>query len=78
MPTLNTTAEVIAYLERHLGPCRPALPPMMTEAEYAEAEEAYANAPPLAEWTDVDVDDFFSGRDDEFGDDCDPTSPDGF
>ena len=65
MIAMNTVAEVIEYLERSIGPCRPALPPM-TAAEIREVEEVYAAAPPLAEWTDVDVDAVFADRD-EFG-----------
>ena len=80
MKTLNTVQETIAFLEAYLGPCRPA-PGPMTDEEIRAVEEAFAAAPPLADWVDADVDDFFDDRD-EFGEgfdepaDCD--SPEGF
>ena len=74
---LNTVAEVAAFLERFAVAQHVRSLPPMTEADYAAAEQAFADAPPAAEWTDADVDALFAESGD-FGDDCDPESEDGF
>ena len=77
MIRLDTTDEVTAFLERFAVAQHVRSLPPMTEADYTAAEQAFADAPPAAEWVDADVDALFAESGD-FGDDCDPESEDGF
>ena len=78
----DTAAEVTAFLERFAAGERAKLMPPLTEAEYAEIEQAYADAPEIPGMTDVDVDAIFDARRAEFGDfgedDFNPNDPAGF
>ena len=82
MILLNTTDEVTAFLRDYAAAeCHAetltALP-RMTEAEIAAVEQAFADSPPAAVWTDADADAVFGLHDGCDGNECDPDSPDGF
>ena len=81
----DTAAEIHDYLTRFAVAEHVRTLPPMTEAQYAAAEQAFADAPEIPGMIDVDAEAVFDTRDefaDIFGDDLtgmyDPTSPDGF
>ena len=82
MPRLDTLTEVHDYLTRFAAGERAKLMPPLTEAEYAEIEQAFADAPVIPGMTDVDVDAIFDARRAEFvawgEDDYNPNDPAGF
>ena len=79
MIRLDTIGEVHAFLRDYAtAEHHAATPPPMTEAEIAEIEQAFADAPPAADWADADADDIFGDDMTGMFGECDADSPDGF